>query len=95
MDMPKVLDCTVSECAYNTNKQCHAMAITVGESPQVPACDTYFEASPHGGVKNLTAGVGACKSFDCSYNKNYECSAPNVHIGMKGSQPDCLTFKMQ
>ncbi|NIQ98269.1 MAG: DUF1540 domain-containing protein, partial [Desulfuromonadales bacterium] len=41
----------------------------------------------------MTAGVGACKSYECSYNSDYECTAPNVHIGMKGDNPDCLTFK--
>lgn len=93
MQMPKVMDCSVSNCAYNAQKACHAMAITIGEAPADPACDTFFTANKHGGVANMTAGVGACKSYDCRHNKDFECTASNVHIGMKGKQPDCLTFE--
>jgi hypothetical protein len=92
MEMPKVLDCTVTGCAYNTKKTCHAIAITIGDAPQNPACDTFFEASPHGGVPDMTAGVGACKVSGCLNNSDYECDAPNIHVGMKGGTPDCLTF---
>ena len=92
MDMPKVKDCSVSGCAYNTSDSCHAMAITVGASPDNPLCDTFFLADRHGGVMDLTAGVGACKSFNCVHNKDYECTAETVHVGMKAGHPDCLTF---
>ncbi|PLX84896.1 MAG: DUF1540 domain-containing protein [Desulfuromonas sp.] len=93
MNMPKVTDCSVSDCAYNDKHACHAMAITVGEKPSEPVCDTYFQSSIHGGVRDMNAGVGACKSYDCQHNTDFECMAPNVHIAMKGSQPDCLDFE--
>ncbi|WP_244432514.1 DUF1540 domain-containing protein [Desulfocurvibacter africanus] len=35
----------------------------------------------------------ACKSFDCSFNRDYECTASSIQVGMKQSQPDCLTFQ--
>ncbi len=94
-EMPKVLDCTVTNCAYNTKEACHAMAITIGEAPQNPACDTFFEASQHGGVPDITAGVGACKVSSCRHNSDYECEAANIQVGMKEGTPDCLTFKMR
>lgn len=93
MEMPKVADCTVSNCAYNTGAACHAMAITIGDQPNEPVCDTYFQADTHGGVMDMTAGVGACKSSDCLHNTDFECTAPDVHVGLKGSQPDCLSFE--
>lgn len=93
MKMPKVMDCTVSDCAYNSAKACHAMAITVGDNPNLPICDTYLQSSIHGGVKDMTAGVGACKTAVCSFNKDFECSAPNIHVGKKQGVPDCLTFR--
>jgi hypothetical protein len=40
----------------------------------------------------MTAGVGACKVSGCLNNSDYECDAPNIHVGMKGGTPDCLTF---
>lgn len=95
MKMPKVTDCTVSGCAYNNSKACHAMAITIGGNPDQPICDTFFQSSTHGGVKDLTAGVGACKTADCNFNKEYECIAPAIHVGMRNGEPDCLTFKMK
>jgi len=93
IDMPKVQDCSVSTCAYNTNKACHAMAITVGEPAADPVCDTYFQSATRGGIMEMTAGVGACKSSECQHNSDYECTAQSIHIGMKEGQPDCLTFK--
>lgn len=38
------------------------------------AGDTFFVANQQGGVMGLTAGLGACKSGDCKFNKNYECT---------------------
>ena len=92
MKMPKVKGCTVENCAYNTEKSCHAMAITVGEPAGDPACDTFFSADRHGGVMDMIAAVGACKSADCKFNRDYECSATNITVGMQKGQPDCLTF---
>ncbi|MFP4071617.1 MAG: DUF1540 domain-containing protein, partial [Desulfovibrionales bacterium] len=86
-------ECSVSDCAYNTEESCHALAITIGDKPDVPLCDTFFKASTHGGDMESTAGVGACKSYECTYNQNYECSASNIQVGMRGSQPDCLSFQ--
>ncbi|HEX9874976.1 MAG TPA: DUF1540 domain-containing protein [Deferrimonas sp.] len=95
MKMPQVKDCAVSSCAYNDKKSCHAMAITVGDPEGGPMCDTFFESAVHGGVKDMTAGVGACKSADCSHNRDFECAAPNIHVGMNRGEPDCLSFEMR
>jgi hypothetical protein len=93
MDMPKVAECSVTSCAYNESKKCHTMAITVGEEPSSPICDTFVQSSAKGGSKELMAGVGACKAADCDYNQKLECTAPNINVGMKGQEADCLTFK--
>jgi hypothetical protein len=95
IEMPMVTDCTVSACAYNLSQACKAKAITIGESkdPQEPICDTFFQYSTHTGIKDITAGVGACKMHDCSFNEELECSAQNIKVGMKNGNADCLTFK--
>jgi len=93
MEMPKVMACSVENCAYNAEKSCHAMAITVGEPAGDPSCDTFFSAEKHGGVMDMTAGVGACKLADCKFNKDYECSAPNITVEMHKGQPDCMTYE--
>ena len=93
MEMPKVMACSVEKCAYNSNKSCHAMAITVGEPGGDPACDTFFVAEPHGGVMDMTAGVGACKSGDCKFNKDYECVASSITVEMQKGHPDCMTYE--
>lgn len=95
MEMPKVSDCSVTDCAYNKAKECHALAITVGEDPDEPVCDTFFASSTHGGIKEAAAGVGACKAADCQYNEDYECTAAAIQVGYQGDQPDCLTFEIR
>jgi len=93
MKMPSVMDCSVTDCAYNKGKACHAMAVTIGHQPNQPHCDTYFRSDTHGGVKDMTAGVGACKTSSCHHNRDFECTASTIQVGMKGSQPDCLTYE--
>ncbi len=92
IEMPIVSDCTVSACSYNHNQACKAKAITIGD-PQEPKCDTFLQSSIHSGMLDVTAGVGACKMNDCSFNEELECSAPNIKVGMKNGNADCLTFK--
>ncbi len=93
MEMPKVSDCSVTDCAYNNNQECKALAITVGEEPDEPICDTFFASSVHGGAKESIAGVGACKAADCEYNQEFECTAPDIQVGYRDEEPDCLTFE--
>lgn len=82
LKMPKVTASSVESCAYNTGKSCHAMAITVGKPGGDPACDTFFTADHHDGVKEITAGERACKSAECKFKKDYECSASSITVAM-------------
>lgn len=93
MEMPKVINCTVSICAYNDSQACKAMAITIGDVSNRPKCDTFLQTTIHGGIKDMTAGVGACKIAGCSYNKELECAAPNIKVGIQSGNAECLTFK--
>lgn len=93
MNMTKISECDVQECAYNTANQCHALAITVGDMAH-PRCDTFLTAQQHGGDPNTFGQVGACKVSVCKFNKSFECSAPNIHVGHhKKDCADCLTFQ--
>jgi hypothetical protein len=91
MKMPNVLDCNVQECSYNTNKACHAMAITVGDS-NCAMCDTYFKSSQKGGASDITGAVGACKENDCKFNNSLECQAPGIHVSGHMGHADCSTY---
>ncbi|OGP14039.1 MAG: hypothetical protein A2054_07765 [Deltaproteobacteria bacterium GWA2_55_10] len=88
--MPKILSCTVVECAYNKNNECHTPGITVGDGGHA-TCDTYYRAQEKGGG-DLVGGVGACRAYECSYNKSYECSAPGIKVAHHSEHADCKTF---
>lgn len=90
MKMPMIIDCNMTECAYNTQKRCHAMAITVG-GPE-PLCDTFLKRGQKGGVPDMTGGVGACKVTSCSFNQSLECSADAIRVGVHGDHAECDTF---
>ncbi|MFC5673066.1 DUF1540 domain-containing protein, partial [Streptomyces incanus] len=49
MEMPAVHECVAEDCAYNRDRACHALAITVGDTAGVVVrhahCDT-FVSSP-------------------------------------------------
>ena len=97
MQMPKVTACSVTECSYNKDNKCHALAIQVGD-PEMggmthPACDTFIKMSQKGGDSQTVAGIGACKAFDCNFNKLLECSAPGINVGHHEQHADCETFE--
>lgn len=89
--MSKVMDCAVTDCSYNRNKECHAMAITVGAGKH-PMCDTLFKSSQKGGIMDMMGSVGACKEEDCKYNQALECSASGIHVAIHADHADCSTF---
>jgi hypothetical protein len=94
MKMPKISACTVTDCSYNMQRQCHALAITVGGPEDVCACcDTYLHADKKGGVADMTGSVGACKVEECTFNKAFECAAPGIKVEMHQGHADCTTFR--
>ncbi len=91
METPKVSECQASECAYNSDNMCHAMAVTIGNDTH-PQCDTYCISSMKGGDFSSCACVGACKVANCLHNMDLECQAPSIRVGHQGDEVDCLTF---
>jgi len=91
MKMSTILKCNVIDCAYNTDKNCHAIAITVG-GPK-PCCDTFIRLTNKGGIPTIKGGVGACKVENCQYNGMLECMAQGIDIGFGSCIAECLTFK--
>lgn len=90
ISMPKILSCSVTECAYNINSECHTLAITVGDGNHAE-CDTFYRFKSKGGA-DMVGGVGACKAYECVYNKSLECNAPGINVGHHSGHADCQTF---
>ncbi|MEJ2192389.1 MAG: DUF1540 domain-containing protein [Nitrospirota bacterium] len=91
--MPKVVDCDMSDCTYNDKNLCHAMAINVEPGSPCPLCHTFMKQAGKSGVVDMTGLVGACKVADCTFNDALECSAPEgIHVGKHEAHPDCKTF---
>jgi hypothetical protein len=91
LELPVISQCSVTRCAYNNDRQCHAKAITVGHGT-TPGCDTFFTESQHTTEVTRSAGVGACKVAACRYNRDYECSAASIQVGYREDGVRCLTF---
>ena len=91
MNAVKILDCGAGECAFNDDGQCHAKAITVGNSAS-HTCDTFFSASTKGGALEVIGEVGACKESSCKFNDRFLCIASGIHVGHEGDTADCLSF---
>ncbi len=90
MAMPKILSCSMTDCAYNNNDGCHALAITVGA--ETPMCDTFMMCSQKGGGAESNESVGACKVVKCNYNQSLECTASGIHISRHADHAECDTF---
>ncbi len=89
--MPDVSECVMVECAYNTDRACHARAITVGDGAHA-ACDTFFASEDHAADRVRVAGVGACKVTTCRHNTDFECTSASIRVGRHEQHADCLTF---
>lgn len=92
ISMPKISKCDVTDCSYNTDRKCHTLAITIGDS-SCPMCDTFLQAEDKGGDIEVLGGVGACKSSECTFNSAFECSAGSISVGEHSDHADCLTYK--
>lgn len=92
LEMPIVTKCMASECVYNANSNCHARAITVGDSIH-PGCDTFMAGSRHTKAKQI-AGIGACKTVGCKFNNDLECMAESIQVGMIKNKANCMTFDL-
>ena len=91
MEMSKVIQCEVADCAYNADDMCHARAITVGDMAN-PRCDTYCMSSTKCSDMSCTACVGACKTAVCMFNDGLECDSSEVSVGYSENGVNCLTF---
>ena len=78
-DMPRILDCSVTDCSYNKEKNCGATAITVGYS------------TVKGGLAKADTFVGACQKADCTHNEALECTAASISVG--AGTADCLSYE--
>lgn len=92
--MPDVRACSVTECAYNGEGDCHARAITVGDGIH-PACDTFCPSDTHVGAPSHPAGVGACKVSACVHNRDLECEAEAIQVDHHNAHADCITFEQR
>jgi hypothetical protein len=92
MDMPKVTSCEMMGCAYNRDKQCHALAINLGDHG-CPECDTMAKEPVEAGSDDDQAGVGACRVSSCTFNDKLECAADNVAVGQFGDTAACQTYQ--
>lgn len=90
IDMPVVAECLATECGYNVGMNCHARAITVGNSLHA-GCDTFLPGSAHTHAPQM-GGVGACKSAECRYNEDLQCVADTIRVAPKGEEVNCMTY---
>jgi hypothetical protein len=90
MDLPQIVQCGATECAYNRERNCHAAAITVGYQDDA-RCDTFVASSHKGGLEAI-GGVGACKIVSCQHNRDLLCTATGIRIDWLGDRADCQTY---
>jgi hypothetical protein len=94
MEVPQVQSCDMTDCDYNRRKQCHAIAVTIGEGDN-PRCDTFWiatEAKAKAGDPAQIGRVGACRVGQCQYNHRLQCGAEGIMVGHKEADALCLTF---
>lgn len=90
-DAALVSRCAVSECAYNLEKRCCAIAIVIASGPH-PVCGTFLRASGCSGKGTGDAHVGECRYSICRHNAHAKCIAGNIEVDYWWGYIDCRTF---
>lgn len=90
LEMPRVSECTVAGCSYNTDEACHAFAVTIDDHS---ACGTFIPLDVKGGLPRVNSQVGACQRANCVHNQDLECVAESVKMGPSGDTAECLSFQ--
>lgn len=86
-----VLACTVENCAWWKNRQCHAPKIEVGSTH--PMCDTFTEQMQVDQADIDEPRVAMCSVQECKFNdQGQECSAPGITVGHHADHADCDTY---
>jgi hypothetical protein len=94
-EMPKVKICDTTDCVYNTDRKCHALAITVSSGSN-PECQTYMAGDYKSGDPKVIGGVGACHAESCEYNRDLMCHASSIDVGERmEEEAACLTFEVR
>lgn len=93
--LSEVSACEALNCTYNTNRRCHAPAITVGSTigsaVHLPVCVSFLPDDQHF-VPLPVAGVGACRVLACAHNCERSCHAGAIKVAVIGDEPTCATF---
>lgn len=85
----RVTNCTVEECSYNQNRECHAPAIEVGT--EHPMCDT-FTTSQVSQSSEAMPMISRCDVDVCKFNESLMCHAPGITVDHHSEHADCLTY---
>jgi hypothetical protein len=91
--LPKITLCEMEECAYNIDKKCRAIAITIG-GPE-PECITIEKKLKEGGLDTVNGGVGACKARDCCFNRDLICIAKAIKIEKRDNKGYCKSYQLK
>ncbi len=89
----RVMSCQMSDCLFNHDSHCHAIAITIQN--RSPVCRTCLKASSKNGVSGVKCSVGACREFQCRYNQGLNCMAEGIKVGPHKNNAYCLTFTVR
>jgi hypothetical protein len=76
-----------------TTPNAGTIAINVG-GPE-PFCDTFVSAGKKGGVRNVSARVGACKVEDCTFNNALECTAESIRVTLQQNRAQCVSYQLR
>ena len=92
-NMPLIVCCTGSNCSYNRNLTCNAMAVTVGGERQA-LCHTFYQTDRKVAHPESVSFVGACRMEKCCSNRHLECTAfSGVSLVGHNGQVLCHKYK--
>lgn len=82
--------CAATACAFNDNRSCTAVAITVGGTAGTASCTTFAELDVRAGLGDGQGQVGACHRVECVHNSNLLCSADGIDVADSAA---CATYE--
>lgn len=95
--MPKILSCDVVGCSYNSNKECCASAITIGDPVAScdlshPACDTYSASAKKGGSSASDSAVAPASQTAVSSTRSWNAAPRESMSASTATMPTVRPF---
>jgi len=90
-ELPRVKECTLTECVHYERRYCKAATISVGEN-ETPLCKTFSTEEIMVNKFSQPLGVVDCSVHKCLRNRDLKCKAYFILVRSRNGKAFCQSY---